>query len=260
MTAFEPTAPDLRLARQTALIMFLAAPAAVLCVASGYVIFEHESLANGWWMIRRLKWWGLGSAVVGAAVGYFSGLFHQRSVAFHQNVRAGRLSPHDPGPAVILLSIPRVFVHFPFHGFLTLFAFLWALVALPLGWALQKLRLARVEVRPPSLDDAVPAITPLWFLLGPLMSVRNEAEHAPTPPSLEALARSMPRWLVWFPPALAFATQFVDEDSGAPVDPRALVVLGAYWFGDYVAMWWVMRAKVLGAADAMTITAAPKNA
>lgn len=243
----QPVTLDPRLSRQTALIMALAAPAAVLCVASGYVIFEHESLANGWWMIRRLKWWGLGAALGGAVVGYYSGAFHQRSVAFHLNVREGKLSPSDPGPAVILLSIPRVFVHFPFHGFLTLFAFLWAVVALPLGWLLQKLRMVSVAEKPPSLEERIPGFTPLWFLLGPLMSLPNEAEHAPTPPSLEALARSMPRWLAWFPPALAFATQFVEEESGAPVDPRALVVLGAYWFGDYVAMWWVMRARVLRA-------------
>lgn len=228
--------------------MLLAAPASVLFVASGYVIFEHESLSSGWWMMRRLKWWGLGAAIGGAVVGYYSGLLHQHWIAHQQLELGGSGKSKKPGPMLILLAFPRLVIHVPFYGVLIVFACLWALLAGLLRWLASKLRLVKLDDRARSVGVVTPGLSPLWFLVGPLLTPQYAAEEDLDLPSLEAQARNMIRWVVWFPIVLANGTQAYNSETGEPIDPRWLVVLGTYWIGDYVAQWWVMRARVLGQA------------
>src|SRR5689334_14516165 len=113
---------DPRLARQCALLFVAAAALSVVAVAAGYVIFEHESLASGWWMVRRLKWWALGAAVFGAGAGHLTGRFHGAWVS-----AAGK--PLNFPALGNLYAVLRLFGLFFFHGLVGLVAVSWAFVA-----------------------------------------------------------------------------------------------------------------------------------
>ena len=202
--------------------MALSTPACAVCLAASEALVQGPAAGL---RALQLAWpWGAGVALAGLAVGYWSGLFHQRWIADHGVGETSEVLPVEGREGPLRLGVIRFWVHLPFFTGPTLFWVLWT-------------TLSRGD-----LVQRGSNIVPLWFQLGPLMrSWQTDGDFPGTPPTLPRLAHGFPRWAFWLPVMVMVAAQG-GEIYGEPV---VLLTLGTYWVGDYLALWWVLRAVVL---------------
>jgi hypothetical protein len=216
------TPPDRRLALEAGAIMGVATAACLSCLVLSAAVFEQPAVA-----LRTLEttWsFAAGVALVGAVLGYFNGLFHQRWIAEHEAMQTDAPAPVAGREGLLRLGVLRFWALLPFNFASIAFGVLWA------------------TLRGGSLVQQGSGIVPIWFQLGPLMrSWPTDGDFPGTPPTLQRLAQGMPRWAWWLPVTVIVATQGGEIYGEVPV----LLTLGTYWVGDYLAMWWVLRARVL---------------
>lgn len=220
-----------------ALLFAASAAAALVCITSGYLLFEGQPVAGAWLFAGATKWWLLGCVVGGAAVGWASSYFY-RAWLEPVPLSEGRLA------ALSLLGIPRMFVHVPFFGTLTLLRLTWALGRHGSKWLRWKLgRPGAEEPRDLAWGPEVLATFPLWVMFGPLSGFawksRDGGRLVFPPP--DQMAPSALRWLPAALVFLAFIAGTAEEETGDPIDPRVLLALGTYWLGDLLALWFLAR-------------------
>lgn len=221
---------DSRLALQTAALTALASPVCLACIVIANAFVEQQGLGGAQTTVQSLWGTSLAMAAAGAVIGFASGHFHQRWLAFHEAVATGQASTEAPPLQLMRLGVVRFFAHLPFYLAPTFFAVVWATVS-------------RLWRRPGTVDvlEAGGGLTPIWFQLGPLMPWFTGNDFPGTPPTLPRLALSMPRWAWWLPVMIVVA------DQGGEIygEPLVLLAAGTYWVGDYASLWWVLRARVL---------------
>lgn len=222
----EPThGPSRRpLAIEGAAIMALAAPATFAL----FVLTEagFDGVEAGRRALERFWSWAAVSAGAGAVAGYLSGLFHQQWIDDHAASPANGPLPVEGREGLLRLGILRFFSHLPFYLGPSLVGVAWATL---------------------SRGDLVrrgSGIVPIWFKLGPLMlSWPVDGDFPGTPPTLPRLAHGLLAWAWWLPVMVVVAARG-GEIYG---EPEVLLPAGTWWVGDYLVLWWVLRARVLGA-------------
>lgn len=150
----------------------------------------------------------------------------------------------EPGKPLVgwsvLVAVVRVFVLFPFFGFLILFQFLFLFLR-----GIGRAMLERVRKRPaPSLPEDLDFMrsTAFWVLLGPMTGMIDTEGRTLTfeiPPS-ELATRTL-RLFPWLLLVLWIWTGAESEDSGERVDPFWLSLAGMVWLGDFILLTWLNR-------------------
>jgi hypothetical protein len=221
VTEPRPDLPNRRLALESAAIMALAA----LATFAIFVLNEAawDGAEAGRRAVERFWQWAALTAAAGAVVGYWTGLFHQKWIADDAASPANRPLPVEGREGVLRLGILRFFSHLPFYLGPSLFGMVWA--ALSRGDLVQR----------------GSGIVPIWFQVGPLMlSWPVDGDFPGTPPTLPRLAHGLLRW-AWCLPVMLIVAARGGEIYG---EPEVLLPAGTWWVGDYLVLWWVLRARV----------------
>lgn len=220
-----------------ALLFAASAAAALACIGAGEVGFGGTRVEDAWFFARSLKWWLLGCVAGGAAVGWASSSFH-RAWLEKAPVPDGKLA------ALSLVGIPRMFVHAPFFGGLTLLRLTWALGRHAVQWLRWKLgRPGAAEPDGQVWGPGLLATFPFWVMVGPMSGFAWKSKGGARlvfPPPDQMVASAL-RWLPGALVFLAFFTQLAEEETGDPIDPRVLLALGTYWLGDLLALWFLAK-------------------
>lgn len=163
----------------------------------------------------------------------------------------GRWVGQPPGTPLAgwpwLPVLARLFLHFPFYGFIVLFQFMGILAGgLFRGLAAK----ARGQAPPAPAKDAVDGgfmdSTALWMMLGPLAGTKDtEGRTLSFGPIGAELIHRAPRLFPFLLLALWVWTGAEGEDSGERVNAFWLSLAGMVWLGDFLLLTWMHRPRWL---------------
>ena len=192
---------------------------------------------GGLWSLKRLflRTWPLTLALA-AGTGWILEGFH------------GRWLEKQPGTSLsgwpLLLAVLRLFLHFPFYGFI----FLLQLMVI-LGSSVVRALFSKDKDRVPKSHSAFSAFmdsTALWMLVGPMSGMTDsEGEKLTLSMNPSTLLLRAP----WLFPCLLLVlwiwTGAEGEESGERVNAFWLSLAGMVWLGDFLLLAWMGRPKWL---------------